>query len=192
MTVCSVLVKSIKQLAQSKNTIYALVSDETQPSLFIHDKVWWKTGLQAASAVCCPLRLGFSVGPRRVRCPWRTRCLPRVDLSACKGASFSWVGWILPAAVISQVYSLCWSLRWPGRWQHKHPAKHRAEGFTPLWWCCVFSGLLLVHPSNSSQKCESACRREICAKGFSWLPPINCPIVMAKSPREDSYYYYYY
>lgn len=27
--------------------------------------------------------------------------------------------------------------------------------------CCVFSGLLLVHPSNSSRKCEPACRREM-------------------------------
>lgn len=164
------------------------MSDEAQPPLFIHDKVWWKPVLQAAPAVCCPPSLGFSVELDAHREP--DVCLRLTSLLA-KVPLFSWVGWILPAAVISQVYSLCWSLRWPGRWQHKHPAKHQAERFTLPWWCCVFSGLLLVHPSNSSRKCESACRKEIRAKGFNWLPPINCPTVMAKSLREDSYYYYY-
>lgn len=52
--------KSFKQLVQTKTTMHALVSDKTQDSMFVQDKVWWKAVPRAALAVCSPPKLGFS------------------------------------------------------------------------------------------------------------------------------------
>lgn len=74
--------KSFKQLAQTKSTKHALVTDKAQDSLLTQHKVWWK----AVPGCLHPTKAGIF---RRVRCHGEPdACIILTSLLG-KGASFS-------------------------------------------------------------------------------------------------------
>lgn len=112
---------------------------------------------------------------------WRTRCLHHVDLSACQRCFFSLGGLSFASCCHQSSLQPLLKLEVATQAPCQAPGRKIHTSVMGVVFSQVFCWCSLQIPRGSVSLPAGG---KYVKKGFNWLPPINCPMMMAKKPQR--------